>query len=211
MSQKIAIFDMDGTLVDSSIGITTAINLVRKELSLEPLSVDVIIEAINGNHEDLAFIFYQTKEYDEYHKELFESFYHEECIKNLYLYDGIYEMLCKLTASGVACSVATNAPAKFARRILSHLNIDHHFDHILGADSHKSKPNPDMINTILSNYGYHKERNMFSFMIGDSRKDINAALNASINPVHILWGFSDEMHESSVKHPKEIVKLLNIN
>lgn len=211
MSQNIVIFDMDGTLVDSSRGITSAINLVRSEYNLGPLEPSTVIDAINGLHSDLPTIFYGTATYEVRHKELFEKFYYDECIKDLFVYDGIHEMLEILKENNISCSVATNAPASFAHRILKHVGIHHHFDYILGACGHKSKPNPEMLNTILSNYRYDKEHNRFSFMIGDSLKDIEAAQNADIRGIHIQWGFSDEIFQNSIKSPKDIIKLLDIN
>jgi len=211
MSQRIVIFDMDGTLVDSALDITTAINLVRKEISLSPLSQKNVVDAINGDHQGLSKVFYDTLEYKKEHRELFEVFYHEECVKNVYLYDGIFELLNTLHKHNFKCSVATNAPAPFAKRILEHVNVGHFFDYIYGADTHKSKPHPDMLNTILSNYSYDNAQDLLPMMIGDSIKDIEAGLNASMNSVHVEWGFSNEVFKNSIKHPKELLKLLDIN
>ena len=211
MSRRIIIFDMDGTLVDSALDITTAINLVREEISLSPLTTQTVVDAINGDHHGLAKIFYDTQEYKQEHRELFENFYHQECIKNVYLYDGVFELLTALNEHNVKCSVATNAPAPFAKRILKHVQVDHFFDYIYGADTHKSKPHPDMLNTILSNYSYDNTQDLLPIMIGDSIKDIEAGLNASMDSVHVKWGFSSEVFKNSIKHPKELLKLLDIN
>lgn len=211
MSRRIVIFDMDGTLVDSALDITTAINLVRDDIELKPLEVSTVVEAINGNHHGLAEIFYGTKEYQQEHRELFETYYHAECVKNVYLYDGVLNLLNTLNKNNIKCSVATNAPATFARRILDHVEISHYFDYIYGADSYKSKPHPDMLNTILSNYSYDNKQDLLPLMIGDSVKDIEAGHNAKIQTIHVKWGFSDEQFENSIKHPKELLEVLDIN
>ena len=211
MSRRIVIFDMDGTLVDSALDITTAINLVREDINLHPLEVSTVVDAINGNHHGLAKIFYGTQEYQQEHRELFEVYYHEECIKNVYLYDGIFDLLDTLNRHNVKCSVATNAPAPFARRILDHVEVGHYFDYIYGADSHKSKPNPDMLNRILSNYSYDDKQDLLPLMIGDSVKYIEAGHNAKVQTIHVKWGFSDDIFENSIKHPRELLKLLDIN
>lgn len=211
MSQRIVIFDMDGTLVDSALDITTAINLVRENIQLQPLATSTVVDAINGDHHGLAKIFYDTTEYKQEHRDLFELYYHEECIKNVYLYDGVLELLHTLNKHKIKCSVATNAPAPFAKRILNHVEVGHYFDYIYGADSHKSKPHPDMLNRILSNYSYDDKRDLLPLMIGDSIKDIEAGHNAKIETIHVKWGFSDELFKNSIKHPKELLELLDIN
>ncbi len=210
MNSKIVIFDMDGTLVDSAKDITTAINLVRDDIGLAPLPVKTVVDAINGDHINLAQTFYETPTYQDDHKDRFEIYYHEECIKSVSVYEGITEMLQELKTHHIKCSVATNAPAHFAKRILGHVEIDHFFDYIYGANQHKSKPAPDMLNAILSNYRYDDKQLSQSFMVGDSKKDIQAALNAKINAVHITWGFCKEEHDLSINHPEELLKLLNI-
>ena len=202
---------MDGTLVDSALDITTAINLVRDDIGLGNLDVQSVVDGINGDHQKLSKLFYETVEYKQEHRDLFEQYYHQECVKNVYLYEGILELLHTLHQHQIKCSVATNAPAPFAKRILKHVQVDHFFDYIYGADSYKSKPHPDMLNSILSNYSYDNNRDFSPLMIGDSIKDLEAGLSASINTVHVKWGFSSEEFENSIKHPNELLKLLNIN
>ncbi len=210
MNKHIVIFDMDGTLVDSAQDITSAINMVRHEIKLSPLNKETIIDAINGKHEKLAKIFYDTDVYVASHRDMFESFYHDECIKNVYLYEGVLEVLKHLRNNNVACSVATNAPSNFAKRILNHLNVDHYFDYIYGADHYTSKPHPEMIHAILSNYGYDKTKDYMPLMVGDSIKDVLAGENAFIKPVHIQWGFSKESLKNSIKHPEKLLDHINI-
>lgn len=211
MNQKIVIFDMDGTLVNSAQDITSAINLVRKEIFLAPIDKDTVVNAINGFHSNLSEVFYNTPQYLSHHRDMFEIFYHDECIKSVYSYDGIPEMLEALKSSDVRCSIATNAPAHFAKRILEHVNLLDYFDYVYGANLYASKPAPDMLNEILSNYSYHNSHTSHSFMVGDSIKDIQAAVNAEIDGVHVKWGFSKETHKNSINHPKDLLKLLDIN
>ena len=210
MSKHIVIFDMDGTLVDSAQDITSAINMVRREIKLSPLDKNTIIDAINGEHSKLAKIFYDTDTYVDVHREMFENYYHDECIKNVYLYDGVLEVLKDLKTNNAHCSVATNAPSSFAQRILKHLNIDHYFDYIYGADQYASKPHPEMIHAILSNYGYDKTKDCVPLMVGDSVKDVLAGENDSIKAIHIQWGFSKESFENSINHPRKLLEYINI-
>lgn len=206
MPKYIAIFDMDGTLIDSSIDITASVNYVRKHFDLAPLSVDRVVNAINAPVRNLADIFYEKPTYEAYERNLFEHHYFNECVQNVYLYDGVIEMLETLSKQGVLLSVATNAPQKFAKRMLKHLNVAHYFDYIVGADIYASKPNPAMLHAILQKYNYTQKDK--AVMIGDNENDILSAKNASINGIHVGWGFAKSTTEQSINTPNNLKKEL---
>jgi phosphoglycolate phosphatase len=208
--QKIVIFDMDGTLIDSKKDITVSVNYVRqKNHNLPPLSEEFIVEAINMHERNLPYLFYETQTYEQSDRELFEKHYKEQCIKHPYLYDGIEALLHTLREKGVKMSVATNAPTLFAKSMLEHLEVAGLFDMIVGADKvQASKPNPDMIHMILDFYAYDKEQDS-AWMIGDNSKDIESAKRAGIKAIFAAWGFSDDgAYDIVVKEPKEIADIV---
>jgi len=208
--QNIVIFDMDGTLIDSKKDITISINHVRKEhYGLAPLSEDFIVEAINMEVRNLPKLFYETEIYAEKDRELFEAHYETQCVQNPYLYDGVKEMLQELHTNGVKLSVATNAPTKFAQKMLNHLQVSKLFDVIIGADKvSASKPDPSMLNIILASYNYNKHKDK-AWMIGDNSKDMQSAKNANIQSIFVIWGFSsDSDFELTIERPSGILKVI---
>ena len=207
---KIVIFDMDGTLIDSKKDITISINHVRKEhYGLPPLDEQFIVDAINMPVRNLPELFYNTPLYQEKDRHLFEEHYFQQCVKSPYLYDGVGELLEKLKAKHVSLNVATNAPTLFAKRMLTHLGVSDMFDIIIGADeAGASKPDPKMLDIILSNYGYsfmpHK-----AWMVGDNSKDIDAAKNVNIDSIFATWGFAKEGEaDHVVSHPLHILEIV---
>jgi phosphoglycolate phosphatase len=190
---KVVIFDMDGTLIDSQHDITLSINHVRKmHHSLDPLQTREVVAAINGYQRNLAELFYGTEVYLEEDRRLFEMHYHEQCVQNPTLYEGVSGLLAMLREAGVKCSVATNAPSRFARRMLEHLQVMEHFDHVFGADMvEHPKPDREMLRAILGRYGYD-DRNDRAWMVGDNAKDMQAARSANIEGIFAAWGFSRE-------------------
>lgn len=207
---KVVIFDMDGTLIDSKKDITISINHVRDaHYSLEPLSEEFIVEAINMDVRNLPKLFYGTETYEKKDRLAFEEHYAMQCTQNPYLYDGILETLESLAHAEVKLSVATNAPTKFAKLMLSSLGVAQMFDVIIGADEvSASKPNPEMIYKILKHYEFDTLSHS-AWMVGDNSKDIQSAQNANIDALFATWGFSPEsIHSKTVTHHKEILSFV---
>jgi phosphoglycolate phosphatase len=202
----IAIFDMDGTLIDSAKDITISINAVRRRHhNLDELSEDFVIEAINREKRNLAALFYGTEVYENADREYFEAHYHEQCVQNVRLYEGIKESLFTLRDKKVRLSVATNAPTKFAQRMLASCGVSEVFDFIIGADSVSNpKPDKEMLERILKGYGYRAGQK--AVMIGDNSKDMQAAESAGIEGAFVTWGFSPSSeHHRIWRKPHEIV------
>ncbi len=208
---KIVIFDMDGTLVDSGRDITASVNHVRKRIyELAPLQVEYVVEAINLDKRNLALLFYETPLYELEARQEFENHYHNQCIQTSRLYEGIAELLENLVHRSTRLSVATNAPARFAKRMLSHLGLETIFDRIIGSeDVSRPKPYPDMLLTLLDAYGYTPGQDQ-ALMVGDNDKDMKAARRAGIPGAFATWGFSEMgAGDYSISRPDEILQLLS--
>ncbi len=210
---RIVIFDMDGTLLDSQKDLTISINYVRQNhYKLEPLSEKFIVDAINMEVRNLPYMFYNTEVYEDSARDIFEEHYYEQCVKNTFLYDDIKYTLESLFKKNIKMSVATNAPTKFAKRMLSHLQVEHMFDEIVGADKvSKSKPSPEMLEYILKHYNFEHDKHQ-AWMVGDNSKDMLSAKNAGINSVFATWGFTPVAeHDIVIENPKEILDIIFLN
>jgi len=206
---RIIIFDMDGTLIDSSQDITHSVNYVRSIRSLTPLSIKEVVDAINSGHDNLSQIFYETPTYEQAERDRFEEHYEKQCVQNVSLYEEIADTLETLKKEGHRLSIATNAPSTFARIMLKHVDVLHHFDYIYGADMvEHSKPNAQMLLEIFKEYGYEKSKEQTPLMVGDNYKDMMSAKNADAIGVYVSWGFSDSNeYKISLKKPSQLVEI----
>jgi len=187
--KKAIIFDMDGTLVDSSVTIVNAINYVRKNLDLEEMQRELILEKVNDPHLNPAEFFYEVPAFTEEHEAWFSNYYTENHEQELQLYDGIIQLLKNLKEKGFVLAIATNAYRGSTLESLSHLKVLEYFDSIACYDDvPKGKPSPDMLEKNLKDLNVSTNECIF---VGDSKRDLLAAEALSMDYTMINWGFSD--------------------
>ena len=205
MSQKLIIFDMDGTLVNSSLTIANAINYVRKNLGFEPMEQESILRMVNDHTLNPAKTFYHAEAFDADHERWFSEYYTRNHENELVLYEGIKELLESLKDRGHALAVATNAYRGSTIESLTHLDVYDHFDAIACYDDvEKGKPHPDMLHKILNDLGHSNEKSIF---IGDGPRDEMASKNADIPYIMVDWGFTD--HNDAVRTVQDLKEMLH--
>jgi len=206
MKKQLIIFDMDGTLINSGDVITNTINFVRMNLGLEKIQKDLMLTQLNNPDINSAEFFYGTSEFTDEQTELFTKYYDENCTKEISLYDGIYELLEDLKQKGFILSVATNASADFAIKMLKALDIYKFFNFVVGANMvEHPKPKPDMLELTLKQLDIDVKD---SLLIGDSLKDTRAAESINMKAILVNWGFSK--YENEISNIDELKKELKI-
>ena len=206
IDKDLIIFDMDGTLVNSSITIANAINYVRKQLGFEPMDPERILAHVNDPTINPAQYFYHTNRFEHDHERWFSEYYTRHHAKELVLYEEIGELLADLKEAGFKLAVATNAYRKSTIESLTHLGIYVLFDAIACYDDvNKGKPYPDMLFKLLEELHVEKERALF---IGDGPRDEQAANRAGIDYLMVDWGFTDHGHDRVVHSVEELRRVL---
>ncbi len=187
--KKLIIFDMDGTLVDSSTTIINAINYVRSKLNLEALDRELILTKVNDPEINPALFFYEIEEFSSENQEWFGEYYTNNHEKELKLYRGIKELLEELKEKGYELAISTNAYRTSTLESLGHLKVLDYFSSIACYDDvGRGKPAPDMLEKNLEDLDLKVSDAIF---IGDSERDLMAANNLNMDYIMINWGFSD--------------------
>lgn len=203
-SKKLIIFDMDGTLINSSITIANSINYVRKNLGLKPMDEENILRLVNDHTINLAQTFYHAETFDADHEKWFSEYYSKNHGTELVMYGDIKELLLTLKSQGKSLALATNAYRVSTIQSLTHLGIYDIFNAIdCYDDVAQGKPHPDMLYKVLDELGYKKKEALF---IGDGPRDKEASKNAKIDYIMVDWGFSE--HDDAVKSVEELNRIL---
>ena len=204
MQKKLIIFDMDGTLVNSSLTIANAINYVRQNLGFDAMEQEYILRLVNDHTINPAQTFYHAQAFDADHEKWFSEYYTKNHESELVLYEGIKEMLESLKEKGHALGVATNAYRGSTIESLTHLDVYDLFDGIACYDDvAQGKPHPDMLYKLLDELEHSSHESLF---IGDGPRDEIASQRAEIDYIMVDWGFTE--HTEAVQTVGDLHKIL---
>ncbi len=184
---KIVIFDLDGTLLDSIEDLVLAANNTRGRFNLPPLSKDVVSSYVGDGIIKFVERLFEKKDIEK-ELEAFKEEYILHIIDNTKPYDGVMDTVLNLKGEGYLVGVLSNKSERLTNLVLEMLNISYFFDFIYGGDSFtEKKPSPLPIKEIIKNLDGDIKN---SFMVGDSCNDITAAKEAGIKSIGVTYGFS---------------------
>jgi phosphoglycolate phosphatase len=188
MKIKIIIFDLDGTLVDSSVDICHAVNYAIAETGIKPVSVARTITLIG---EGISRLFEKLLDAEDHEadKEVlvsrFLEYYGEHLTDNTPLYPGVKETLEAL--GNFRKVVITNKREAASQKILQSLGVAQHLDFIAGSDTTPGKkPSPVPVLFVLEKFGVQPSE---AVIIGDSSFYIDAGKAAGIKTIAVTYGY----------------------
>lgn len=194
-SMRTAVFDLDGTLADTSADLLASANAALREAGFDArLGPEDASFAFRGGRAMLRAGLARVPGVEagedvveRLYPRLLEAYASAICVETR-LYSGVEAALQRLASGGWTLAVCTNKPILLAEDLLERLGIDHWFQAVLGADSLAvRKPDPvHLLETIARAGG----RSDASVLIGDTETDRRAASNAGVPCV--LVGFGPE-------------------
>lgn len=208
------LFDLDGTLTDSGDGIINSV-----AYSLDKLGVPFADRAqlyrfigpplVDSYEEIFGFSHEKAQTAVEYYRE----YYRDRGIYENSVYDGIEDVLKRLSAAGRTLLVATAKPEEFANRILDHFHLTHYFSEIVGATFDGVRLRKDqVIAHAIALGGITDVTN--AVMIGDREHDVLGAKKYGMDCIGVLFGYGsrEELNAAGAAYiaetPGDIASLL---
>ncbi|HXK08497.1 MAG TPA: HAD-IA family hydrolase [Vicinamibacteria bacterium] len=187
---RLLVFDLDGTLVDSSRDIAAAANEALRLVlpGAVPIPQAAILSFVGEGARLLVERCLAHAGSDlpaDAVLPVYLECYRARLLDTTYLYPGIEDALDAL--GGTALAVLTNKPGDMSRAILDGLGVRRRFDRVWGAgDVSARKPDPDGLRCLMNDLGVGAGE---TWMIGDSATDVLAARAAGVRVAGVTWGF----------------------
>ena len=179
-------FDLDGTLVDSSIGIHNAFTHTFKELGV-PSPDTKTIRGFMGPPLESSFATCLPKEQITEAVQIYRSYYRAKGIHEAQLFPNIVDLLEKLSSS-YPLYITTTKNTPTAQDMAKNLGIYHFFDGIYGS-SPEAPHKADVIRQALQTHQLSPEQ---VIIIGDTKFDMQGAQETGIQKLAVTWGFGEQ-------------------
>ncbi len=192
MKYDLAIFDLDGTILDTIQDLTNAVNHTLELFEMPIRTTDEIASFLGNGSKHLIKESAPTGVNNEILTKLhneYSIYYKEHCSIKTAPYIGIIEVLKKLRAANIKTAVISNKP-DYGVQILCKEHFDGLFDIVLGEKTNiPKKPSPESVNLVVKELNSTNDKTIY---IGDSEVDIQTAKNAGTSCISVTWGFRNE-------------------
>ncbi|HEY1182805.1 MAG TPA: HAD hydrolase-like protein [Bryobacteraceae bacterium] len=192
-SLRHAIFDLDGTLVDSLPGIAWSVGQALALCGLPPLTVDLkpligppirsILASVTGLRDAPSL---------DRLERAFRASYDGEGWRKSTCYEGAPDMLRRLRAGGIGLWVVTNKPSRIARRILREIEIEGLFGGVASLDSRAPAyvSKAEALTDLVRRQGLSRTE---CLLVGDTLEDCNAAAAAAVACAIVPHGYGPNL------------------
>jgi len=201
---RVILFDLDGTVIDSTEAILESFSVSYGEFNVEkPTDEDIkalIGYPLDDMYRSLGVSEHEVNDYVASYKRHYRKISREKT----FLIDGAKEAI-EYAALHARLGVVTTKTAKYSKELLEHFEILHHFEVLIGReDVENPKPHAEPILKAMSSMS---AKSNSSYMIGDTRLDLFSAKNAGIKCVAVTTGYdSKEILQTHNKHVTDSLK-----
>ncbi len=181
------LFDLDGTLVDSAVDLATAVNLLRHEHHLPPLTIKTVRSYVGDGATMLVRRAMPEGDFRVEQLHRFLELYTQHLVDKTHPYPGIVDFLQQRLQLKMA--VVTNKPEKLSRQLLDRLDLSRYFGAVIGGDTFdRKKPAAKPLLAAVEQLGSTPEQ---AVMIGDHHTDLHAGTAAGIATCFCGWGLGN--------------------
>lgn len=188
---KYIFLDMDGTIIDSKMGITKSVQYALKDRGIIIDDLDLLERHIGPPLKDGFMEYYGFPEAEaEDTIRIYRKYYNAKGIYEIELYEGIEELLKKLKAANFKVVVATSKLETAAKSIVEYFNLTDYFEDVCGASEDDTRTSKESV--IRYALEKHKIGDLSQvIMVGDRRYDVEGAKAVGIPSIGVLYGYGD--------------------
>jgi phosphoglycolate phosphatase len=189
MKYTTVVFDLDGTLLNTLEDLTDSTNYALEAFGLPTRSIEEIRHFVGNGVRKLIERAVPEGENDPDFEEIFSTFkthYSKNCRNKTRPYDGIREMLEKLSHSDYKMAIVSNKFDSAVKKLCDEFFWQYISVAVGNSDGVKPKPAPDTVFTALKELGSEPDEAVY---VGDSQVDIETAKNAGLDIISVSWGF----------------------
>lgn len=202
------IFDLDGTLLDTSAGIFNSVRFAEKQMGFAPVPDEALRRFVGPPPKKMYRQMYGVDEETALKATMYHRQYsREKAIYEACIYVGVQETLEELKRRGYKLAVATLKGQKIAEIILDRFGLAGRFDAIVGMDEAESLTKCKAIQCAIEG----TQTVGAALMVGDSDNDALGAEEAGVDFVGVTYGFGISEKETRfplVFKPKELLSLV---
>ncbi len=196
------IFDVDGTLLDTAEGVTSAVRHTIEKEHLESLTEEQLKSFIGPPiQESFRRVFGVDMVRAQELAAIFRNQYKDADLLKAVPYEGIYEVCDRLRQAGVTVGVATYKRQDYAEKILKAFHFDKYSHYLYGADHENKLKKMDIIELCMKDMGVKDKSRVL--MIGDSSHDAIGAEKIEVDFLGVTYGFEFQT-ESDVRKYKAV-------
>ena len=206
MKYDLVIFDLDGTLLDTVKDLGAAVNFALAKKGFSPHTDKQYMQMVGHGVRNLVTLAlpeaFRIEPYIDDCLASFREYYSEHIAVYTKPYRGVHQLLKDLCAQGVLVAVASNKFHEGTSRLMEIFFPDVPFALVKGhVEGAPLKPDPAIVDSVLNELSSKREEVILRekvALVGDSSSDLKTALNASVTPISVTWGFrSRESLEAS--------------
>lgn len=193
---KAVLFDLDGTLADTSPDMTVALNKLLTKYGRQSLEYELVRK--NTSRGSVAMIqlgFDETLE-EKHSNQLRNEFlqlYADDLCNQTQLFPGVAELLDTLDKSNIPWGIVTNKPGMLAEPLVQQLNIAFRAVCMVSGDSlSRRKPDPDQLHHAANMLGISEEDTIY---MGDDPRDVQAGKAAGMKTAVAAYGYIQDEHD----------------
>lgn len=193
MPLRAVFFDLDGTILDTALDLSAALNKTMIEEGLEPLAIDETRSIISAG--SFALIKHGFGLDDESEavaplRQRLLNHYNADLSTHTEAFPGVYTLIEKLAENGIAWGIVTNKPWAYAEPLMARFKFASEPSCILSPEHvEKSKPAPDSLFLACEQTQCTVDEALY---IGDHQRDIQCGINAGMPTIAVAYGYIPE-------------------